>query len=301
MKSLACAGFLTLFCVTAGAADTWQYEGALVYNSLKQNSAPNLETSAVGAGISYSFSPLPYVGNYPLAESQFAERVGNVSLIYLDGSVEADFLEKTDVNAYGATVTLMHPNSDLAFQVGYNKFDYKDSKIKGSSTQVSIDADTVSVAIGYFVQKYLMIALEHTKDSADYSFQPSATPSSNNDTTTNQLIVQYFTELNNKAFFAGNLSLRNIDTTSTGNLKDTNTAISFRGTYYLNKMHGISLELGQNSGDDASAEGNWNEVGYKGFITNSISMNAAYKKFSIKDSSQGSDENNVMAGLSVRF
>lgn len=301
MKSLICAGFLTFFCVTAGAAETWQYEGAVVYSSSKQKSAPNVDTSAIGAGVGYSFSPLPTVSNYPLAEAQFAERVGNAQFLYLNGNAETDTLEKTDVNVVGTSVTLMQPSSDFALQVGFNRPYYSDAKIKNSSSQVKINEDTISVAAGYFVQKYLLIAIEHKKDSATYLYQPTSIPSIDSDTTTNRLFVQYLANLNDVSFFAGNLSAGVVNATTTGNAKKSNRIASFRGTYYLNKMHGVSLEYGQNSGDDLTQEGRWYQVGYQGFITNSVSINGAYKKFSIKDSSQGSDETTVMAGMSVRF
>lgn len=300
MKSLITAGLLSLCCASAGAAETWQYEAAVLYSGSKQDSAPNADTSVIGAGIGYAFSPLPSTGNYPLAEAQFAERVGNVALTYISGSAKSDIIENTDVDSFGATVTLMQPNDDFAIQLGYSKLGFADTKIKNSTTQVKIDVDSFSVAAGYFVQKYLLVAIEHRKESADYTYQPSAA-SNDSDTTTNQLILQYLAELTNGSFFAGILSIGKVDATSTNNPDESNRTVAFRGTYYPNKNHGVSLELGQNSGDDLSKEGNWYKAGYQGFVADNISISASYQKFSAKDSSQSPDEATTMAGMSIRF
>jgi hypothetical protein len=292
------------------ANDTWQYEASLAYVTSEEAQAPSAKSSTRGLGVRYYFSALREFADYPLAEAAFAERIGQIGISYQVGKFEDDFVEKHDVSSMALSASLMRPGTDFLLRLSWRETRFSEASTKfglsGAGTIVDptsekIDVNTSTISVGYFVRRHLLVGYGHGESRADIVYQPTSFPPDRFDARSNRLFVQHLGKVGDGQHLASNMLMERVESKFSGGTTMSNSIVAVQGRYYPRRMHGMSLELGRNAGDDKDDEGHWYEIGYDCFVTGRVNLGASFKRFSAKDKVQGEDEKTLVAFVNVRF
>lgn len=308
------------------ANDSWQYQASLAYVASKEEQVPSADYPTVGTGLSYSFSSLPLAGDYPLAESRFAERVGSFHIGYLMGRYEYDIVEEHDVSALSVSANLMHPGTDFAGSVAWRRARFSEAAYKpgfidgapgapvaprsetddalGAPVALrseTIDMDTLAMSLGYFVRKHVLLGYAHSRTTTEFNYQPTGISPDRSRSASDRLFLQFLGKVGAEAHLAADLVLGRLKSEPSGHPARTNRLVVVQGRYYPNRRHGASIELGRNTGEDQDDEGIWYEVGYDVFVTSRFNVGGSFRQFLADDKVQGEDQRTLAAYDAYRF
>lgn len=291
LATLAITATLSFTSITnaAHASETWQAAAGINYESLRGNQASR--GSMLYADMTLHLSPLPSNPAYPLAETAFMERTGNVSAVIGEGNFKNDYFENTDFRLLGVSADLIRPDIDVTLHLETTEADYGEAYIVGSSTKVSRTLDTTGIGIGFFAQKNFHLGLTFYDSQIRYA-APSLWGSDN--VTETELSGKYVGQTNGH-FYSIRADLRIIDYSS-----QTNEEVSLFGRYYFDKRQHLEIGFTENIGDDHFSEGVTYRFSVGTFVSSKASIYAALERFSASHR-WGEDTTAFGLGGNIRF
>jgi hypothetical protein len=302
MKRLCAAAAVLSFSITAVDAfadstdSTYRTEFSFVHSSLRDD-AQTRSTRTEAAAALY-FAALPLNPGYPLAETAFVERAGEIEVAYARGSYEDSDLERNDgIRDASVAIRLAQKDLPLTAFLGLRKIDFGAAKIRGIPAQLDAERKISEVALGYFVQPQLHVSVGRQLSTTSNTLQPAFATIPDFDVETLSVAGRYLGE-SDGAHFSLFGSAASIDKDH-GRLR--NREFEVGGRNYLDKNQHIGLRVGLNMGDDRSDQGQSAGVSYGKFLAPTFEVFASYEKFFAADRFEGADADAGMLGAALRF
>lgn len=293
------AATILAFClapVSAFAAETFRTEFSLRGASFEDDS--QTKSSQAVAAASVYFQALPLNPDYPLAETQFVERVGGIELRLGRGSYEDRDFERTSGMAdTSAAIGLSHKQTPLTAFLAVQKVDFGQLKLRDGFGQVDIEMKISQIELGYFVQPRLHVSVARELATTRSAFVPASRTIPDFEVETWSLAGRYLGE-SSAGHFALDGYAASVDK-DYGRMKNREFALG--GRNYLDRNQHIGLRVGLNIGDDRSDEGQWLRLSYGNFLTPTIEIFGSFEKFLTAEKAQGSDADAWSLGVSTRF
>jgi hypothetical protein len=288
--------FATLISTCVIAQETFNFEGALVYGSLKADDNTTQTTTLVAG--KYYFKPVVINNSQPFMELDFLQKAGGIS--FRTGSVkyEDDTFVQTTLKPMEIAGTVYVDK----FVIGIsNSSSDSDFKLKSNNARYyGIKTTETAFTIGYFVTDNTVVSFDNASDKYTYTRSTNAlTDFGDLKKTSNGLSSHTVMSLGGSQSLVVDLSYAEIKRDQT--TSQTNTEYGAKLRYYPASKYYFQAGYVNNTGDYARDKGNTMLFGAGVQITPRLGLMLSGAKFSVSDSAQNTGYSSTTLTAGYRF
>ena len=286
----------TLVAANVYAAETYNVQAGVQY--LKGSVDDGTDTTATAIGGTYYFKDVVIDGTQPFMELDVLQKASNVSIQYINLSMETSVLSKTTVNPVQLGGTLYVDN----FILGVNNTTWdKAFSLKSNATlNYGIKSTSTGFSAGYWVTPTTAVTFNNTKDDATYTRSSnSLTAIKDLTSTTNGIASHTVTSLGGTQSLVLDFYYDQIKREQTAS--ETNKEYGAKVRYYPEAKYFVEGGYIVNTGDNAANKGKTYALGAGYAFTPRFAVLLSTAKFSGDVSSEKSSETQTILTAGYRF
>ena len=286
---------ITIFITgNAYAQDSYQFELNGFYQDSEDDDNDKYTLYVLVA--TFLFSQVS-IGTHPLAEAEFLEHPGRISLIGGTGKNEFDSGLEADEEIYGAFIDYTLPVVPIYLSAQYTK-----QQVEFDSTvDAEISADIYEGEIGIFIAQGFFIGFLYSYTNLEATVNGTELTVKG---TEYSLEIKWVHEIGNSRAFnieceGGKEYFEEEDSTS-GEEDGSDNIAKIGADFYINQKISFGGSFKLKKGDSESSEGKTYEGRLKAFLTPNFAIGVSFKKFKA-DNDNGDDEETIELEVTGRF
>lgn len=266
------------------------YQSEISYSASYEEQDKSGDTSSGELKYKYYLNGISGDSKGPLAEAVYLQRVSSIEGSLASSVYTTPGGDENVTNNLSLSYINMNPGTPLFWEVGYavGNFEYK----SGGATLYEGDTTRLLAVVGWFIKRTTSVDVKVENNA--YAFKGDYAVLDGDDTNVyiaaKHLILSADGTAINLEGLAGKLEYDS----------DSNRQVKVAADYYFDKKLSVGGSFTSESGDVASAEGEWLSIRGRYFFNDKFSLSAELESFTASNAS-GTDSDSSNVELFYRF